>query len=61
MAALKALARLSEQTQVIYFTHHQHIVDLAGENLDDDVLFTHHLDHREPEKTGPVSRTMVSS
>ena len=61
VAALKALARLSEKTQVIYFTHHQHIVDLAGENLDDDVLFTHHLDHREPEKTGSMARTAASS
>jgi uncharacterized protein YhaN len=42
-AALKALAQLSERTQVLFFTHHQHLVDLATTTLDDDVLFTHEL------------------
>lgn len=46
VAALKALARLSARTQVIVFTHHNHLVELARESLDDDVLFTHRLDHR---------------
>jgi uncharacterized protein YhaN len=46
VAALKALARLSEHTQVIFFTHHEHIVRLAREHLDPSVLFTHTLDHR---------------
>lgn len=42
-AALKALAQLSERTQILFFTHHQHLVDLAKSTLDDDVLFTHEL------------------
>jgi uncharacterized protein YhaN len=42
-AALKALAQLSERTQVLFFTHHQHLVDLATNTLDDDVLFKHQL------------------
>jgi uncharacterized protein YhaN len=42
-AALKALAQLSEHTQVLFFTHHQHLVDLATSTLDDDVLFKHQL------------------
>jgi uncharacterized protein YhaN len=46
VAALKALARLSERTQVIFFTHHDRLVQLAKENLDDDVLFPHELDCR---------------
>lgn len=46
VAALKALARLSERTQVIFFTHHEHLVDLAKENLDHDVLFRHRLNCR---------------
>ena len=45
VAALKALARLAEQTQVIFFTHHHHLVQLARENLDDN-LFIHEFDHR---------------
>lgn len=47
VAALKALARLSEHTQVIFFTHHEHVVELARENLDHDVLCTYTLDHRQ--------------
>jgi uncharacterized protein YhaN len=43
-AALKALARLSERTQVIMFTHHEHLVQLARQTLDDDVLFVQQLD-----------------
>ncbi len=46
VAALKALAALSQSTQVIMFTHHEHIVRLAKAALDDDVLFTHQLDSR---------------
>ena len=34
VATLKVLARLSRQTQIIYFTHHQHVVDLARESVD---------------------------
>ena len=30
-AALKALAELSRSTQVLFFTHHRHVVDLCGE------------------------------
>ena len=45
VAALKALARLSEHTQVIFFTHHQHLVQLAKENLDDN-FFIHQFHHR---------------
>ena len=32
-AALRALAGLSRQTQVLFFTHHRHIVDLACGHL----------------------------
>jgi uncharacterized protein YhaN len=53
VAALKALARLSEQTQVILFTHHEHLVQLARDNLTDDVLFVHQLDHRAAPSEAP--------
>jgi uncharacterized protein YhaN len=43
LAALKALADLSKRTQVLFFTHHNHLVDLARSALGDDVLFVHHL------------------
>jgi uncharacterized protein YhaN len=47
-AALKALAELSRQTQVLFFTHHRHIVDLAHAHLAPEDVFIHNL-------PGPVS------
>jgi uncharacterized protein YhaN len=44
VAALQALARLSAKTQVIFFTHHEHLVDLAASNLDAASFFIHRLD-----------------
>jgi uncharacterized protein YhaN len=46
IAALKALARLSEKTQVIFFTHHEHLLELAQANLAKHHLIVHRLDHR---------------
>jgi len=43
LAALRALTALSHQTQVLFFTHHRHLVELAGANLPPDVLFVHEL------------------
>src|SRR5204862_5014230 len=40
-AALRALAELSSRTQVLFFTHHQHLVDLAKTSLAPDVCFVH--------------------
>jgi uncharacterized protein YhaN len=42
-AALKALAEVSRHTQVIMFTHHRHLVDLAGKTLDKQTLFVQEL------------------
>jgi uncharacterized protein YhaN len=42
-ATLKVLEELSGKTQVIFFTHHRHLVELAKENVSKDVLFTHSL------------------
>jgi len=41
-AALKILANLSLGTQVIFFTHHSHLVDLAKEHIPRQTIF-HHL------------------
>jgi uncharacterized protein YhaN len=43
LAALRALAGLSERTQVLFFTHHRHLVELAEANLPPEVLFVHDL------------------
>ena len=34
-ATLDALLELSRETQVIFFTHHRHLVDLARSRLND--------------------------
>ena len=42
-AALQVLAELSTKTQVIFFTHHQHLVELTETNIDYSILFKHSL------------------
>ncbi len=42
-AALQVLAELSKKTQVIFFTHHRHLVDLAEKHIDASVLIRHEL------------------
>jgi uncharacterized protein YhaN len=42
-AALRVLGELSDRTQVIFFTHHEHLVQLAGRNVAAGKLFVHRL------------------
>jgi uncharacterized protein YhaN len=42
-ATLEALADLSAKTQIIFFTHNRHLVDLAEKHIDDSILITHLL------------------
>jgi len=42
-AALTGMGRLAEKTQIIFFTHHQHLVYLAKTTLDDKILNVHSL------------------
>jgi uncharacterized protein YhaN len=46
VAALLALAELSRMTQVIMFTHHSHIVELARSSLPATDVFVHELEER---------------
>jgi uncharacterized protein YhaN len=43
IAALQALERLSEQTQVIFFTHHRHLLELARKNVETSLFIEHRL------------------
>lgn len=43
LATLRVLAEFSKRTQVIMFTHHQHIVELAHEHLDPELVFSNSL------------------
>ena len=43
-AALEVLSQLAERTQVLFFTHHAHLVELAQRCLAPDVLFVHRME-----------------
>lgn len=43
VAALRALGELSRRTQVIFFTHHRRLVELARKHLPKRTLFVHQL------------------
>lgn len=45
-AALEVLGGLSKKTQVIFFTHHQHLLDVAAEALGPDGFTALHLSSR---------------
>ncbi|MBC7852508.1 MAG: AAA family ATPase [Pirellulaceae bacterium] len=47
VAALQALAQLARHTQVIFFTHHKHLLTLAEENLPAGEFIKHRLPGRE--------------
>ncbi|MFP4475267.1 MAG: AAA family ATPase [Desulfatibacillaceae bacterium] len=51
-AALKVLADLSDRVQVIFFTHHRHLVDLAREHVPGDRVFFHDLPPAREGQTG---------
>ena len=43
MATLRALADVSLKTQVLFFTHHRHLVELADKHINSSILFHHTL------------------
>ena len=43
-AALDLLATLSEKTQVVFFTHHTHLLELARQRVGPDTLFEYQLE-----------------
>jgi uncharacterized protein YhaN len=63
-AALRVLADLSQRTQVIFFTHHAHLVDIARREIPEDLLFVHDLEPRmasnDPPPTGVSTRAKRS-
>jgi uncharacterized protein YhaN len=42
-AALSALGELSKETQIVFFTHHKHLVRLAESFVSDEILRVHEL------------------
>jgi uncharacterized protein YhaN len=49
-AALKVLGDLAARTQVIFFTHHQHMVHLAKESVDGQILYVQELNGTREEE-----------
>lgn len=43
LAALKVLARLAERTQIIFFTHHDHLIELAENSIQKKNIIFHRL------------------
>jgi uncharacterized protein YhaN len=56
-AALKALADFSTHTQVLFFTHHRHLVELARQAIPADRLFVHELSPLDSPKRRRQSST----
>ncbi len=50
-ATLQVLSELAAQTQVIFLTHHRHLVQLAKTNVSESRLFIHDLDSRNRKRT----------
>jgi uncharacterized protein YhaN len=59
LATLRVLAELSKKTQIIMFTHHDHIVDLAKEHLDPELVFTHSLLEEEAQRLAPQQQQRI--
>ncbi len=51
---LKVLGDLSTKTQVLFFTHHRHLVELAKKALPEGVVFVHELPVWMATKTSPL-------
>ncbi|PID73501.1 MAG: hypothetical protein CSB33_03155 [Desulfobacterales bacterium] len=47
LATLRTLADLGRRTQIIFFTHHRHLIELGRDGIPEDRLITLALDHRE--------------
>jgi uncharacterized protein YhaN len=52
-AALRTFAEISKDVQVIFFTHHAHLLELAEKTLPQDTLFIQSL----PENVDRFGRT----
>jgi uncharacterized protein YhaN len=50
VAALQAFSELSARTQVILFTHHQHLCQLASQHLQPHEFHLHRLDQESPRR-----------
>ncbi len=61
VATLKQLVALSKQTQVIFFTHHRHLVELATDQLATDAVHLHQLDGSAMDKSATRKAAVTNS
>lgn len=59
-AALRVFSELSTTTQVILFTHHDHLVDLASETLPEDGYHVHRLGEASSAASAPSAKPATS-
>jgi len=59
IAALKSLAQLGRHTQVIFFTHHEHLLTLAEEHLQPGEFFSHRLPGRAAAEVPTQQQTLA--
>ncbi|ELP33851.1 YhaN family protein [Rhodopirellula baltica] len=59
-AALRVFSELSTTTQVILFTHHDHLVDLASETLPEDGYHVHRLGEASSTASGSSAKPATS-
>lgn len=60
LATLRVLVEFSKRTQVIMFTHHQHIVELAREHFDPEDVFFNSLIESETQLLPLAKQTTLS-
>jgi uncharacterized protein YhaN len=51
---IKTLAQFSKQSQILLFTHHEHLVDLAQKHLGPDGFHLHRLPKEAAEMAAPT-------
>ena len=56
LATLEVLAEYSKQTQVLFFTHHHRLRELAEQHLSSDTLTVHELEKKGTEVSPPQPR-----
>ena len=62
-AALRVIAELSKRTQVLFFTHHEHLRELAREVVPEDMLHLHELTslREQPKANGKAIAVTTSA
>ena len=61
LSTLRVLAELSKRTQIIMFTHHAHIVELAEEHLSPDHVYFNDLNDNRAATFGKSQKVAIAT